>query len=260
MAQPTPVFYPPPPPPGAPKSKFPGWAIAVIMAGSLVVLGCLGGVTTFLVSGLGDDHVAAPMPRRVEPPAPLPRPTASAVPFVPDGPPPADKTYQGRGNKTFAISVDDDYQHVVKVTHDGSSNFMVDSLTADGAPVDFLVNAVGDYNGIRLLDAGRGAPAKLKIRADGRWKVTVMIADKAPDWTGKASGRTDTILQVDPRDPDVRVRFTHNGRDNTTVVLHGAEPGLPVNEIGRYSGEMTIPSGTEFIEVTGDGAWTLTRI
>ena len=182
------------------------------------------------------------------------------MPLVPDGPPPADKTYQGRGNKTFDISLDDDYLHIAKITHDGSSNFMVDSLTADGDPVDLVVNEVGDYNGVRLLDAEREVPAKLKIRADGRWKVTVMVADKAPKWTGKASGKSDTILQVDPKDPEVRVRFTHKGRSNTTVLLYGAEPALLVNEIGRYSGEMSIPTGTEFIEVTGDGAWTLTKV
>ena len=263
MAQPAPVFFTPPPPPPRPdKTKFPGWAIAVIVAGSLVVLACFGGMTAFLVRGLGDDRATATSPQRpiAEEPAPLPERTASSVPLVPDGPPPADKTYTGRGNKTVSISLDDDYLHIAKITHDGSSNFMVDSLTADGDPVDLVVNAIGDYNGVRLLDADRGVPAKLKIRADGRWKVTVMVADKAAKWTGKASGKSDTILQVDPKDPEVRVRFTHKGRSNTTVLLYGAEPALLVNEIGRYSGEMSIPTGTEFIEVTGDGAWTLTNL
>jgi hypothetical protein len=259
LAQPPPVFFPPPTPPRAPRSKFPGWAIALIVVGSLVVLACFGGMTAFLVGGLVEDD--AP-PRRpvAEAPVPLPERTASAVPLVPDGPPPADKTYEGRGNKTFDISLDDDYLHIAKITHDGSSNFMVDSLAADGDPVDLVVNEVGDYNGLRLLDAERAVPAKLKVRADGRWKVTVMVADKAPKWTGKASGKSDTILRVDPKDPEVRVRFTHKGRSNTTVLLYGADPALLVNEIGRYSGEMAIPAGTEFIEVTGDGAWTLTKI
>jgi hypothetical protein len=262
MAQPAPVFFTPPPPPPD-KSKFPGWAIAVIVAGSLVVLACFGGMTAFLVGGLGDDDRATATPARrsiAEAPAPLPERTASAVPFVPDGPPPADKTYQGRGNKTVDIDLDDDYTHIAKITHDGSSNFMVDSLTAGGSPVDLVVNEVGDYSGIRLLDAGREVPAKLKIRADGRWKVTVMVADKAAKWSGQASGKSDTILLVDPEDPEVRVRFTHKGKSNTTVVLYGEQPALLVNEIGRYSGEMSIPTGTEFIEITGDGTWTLTKV
>ena len=262
MAQPV-FFTPPPPPPPPDKVKFPGWAIAVIAVGSLVVLACFGGMTAFLVGGLSDDDGASAAPARrpfAEAPAPLPERTASAVPFVPDGPPPADKTYQGRGNKTVSLDLNDDYTHVAKITHDGSSNFMVDSLTAGGSPVDLVVNEVGDYNGVRLLDAGREAPAKLKIRADGRWKITVMVADKAAKWSGKAAGKSDTILRVDPKDPEVRVRFTHKGRSNTTVVLYGAEPGLLVNEIGRYSGEMSIPTGTEFIEITGDGTWTLTKV
>ena len=33
-----------------------------------------------------------------------------------------------------------------------------------------------------------------------------------------------------------------------------------MNEIGRYSGEMTIRHRHTFIEISGDGAWTLTKI
>jgi hypothetical protein len=235
----------------------------VIVAGSLVVLACFGGMTAFLVGGLGnDDGPTRAQSRRpfAEAPAPVPERTASAVPFVPEGPPPADKTYQGRGNKTISIELDDDYTHIAKITHDGSSNFMVDSETAGGRFVDGVVNEVGDYSGVRLLDAGREVPAKLEIRADGRWKIVVMVADKAAKWTGKASGKSDTILRVDPKDPEARVRFTHKGKSNTTVILYGSEPALLVNKIGRYSGEMSIPTGTEFIEVTGDGAWTLRKV
>jgi hypothetical protein len=262
MAEPAPVFFTPPPPPPD-KKRFPGWLIAVIVAGTLAVLVCLGGTTGFLLGGLDDEERATSSPTRrsvAEAPRQEPEQTASAVPLVPDGPAPADKTYEGRGDKTINIDLDDDYLHIAKITHTGSSNFMVDSLAADGDPVDLVVNEVGDYSGVRLLDSERATPAKLKIRADGRWKVTVMVADKAAKWTGKASGKSDTILQVNPKDPAVRVRFTHKGRSNTTVVLHGKVPALLVNEIGRYSGEMSIPTGTDFIEITGDGSWTLVSV
>jgi hypothetical protein len=180
---------------------------------------------------------------------------------VPERPPPADKTYSGRGSKTIGISLDEDYLHVVKITHDGTSNFMVDALDADGDQVDFLVNEVGDFTGVRLLGIDRGIPARLKIRADGRWTVTVMVSDKAPRWTGKASGRGDAILRVNPDSDDMRVRFTHKGQDNTTLSILGKNTSdLLVNEIGRYSGEMVIPRGTTFIDITGNGAWTLVKV
>src|SRR5690348_6833821 len=101
MGQPAPVFFPPPPPPQRPKSKLPGWAIALIVVGSLVVIACFGGVAAFAVRLAGNDRaVGSPRgPIADLPDLPTPPPTASPVPLVPAGPPPADKTYQGRGNK-----------------------------------------------------------------------------------------------------------------------------------------------------------------
>lgn len=262
MGQPAPVFFPPPPPPQRPKSKLPGWAIALIVVGSLVVIACFGGVAALAVRLAGNDRsIASPRdPIAGLPDAPTPGRTASPVPLVPTGPPPADKTYEGRGNKTVDIDLDEDWLHVAKITHDGSSNFMVDSVDSGGQPIDLVVNEVGDYSGVRLLDADRGIPSRLKIRADGRWKVTVTVATKAPKWTGKASGKGDAILQVDPKDPAVTVRYTHKGRSNTTLQTKGENPDLLVNEIGRYAGEMEIPTGTTFIDITGDGSWTLDKV
>ena len=241
---------------------MPGWAIALIVVGGLVVIACFGGIAAFVYRGVSSANNAIEASRGggYELPELTTPPTASPVPLVPTGPPPADKTYEGRGNKTIDIDLDEDWLHVAKITHDGSSNFMVDSLDAGGQPVDLVVNEVGDYSGVRLLDGDRGIPSRLKIRADGRWKVTVMVATKAPRWTGQASGKGDAILQVDPKDPAVTVRFTHKGRSNTTLQTRGESADLLVNEIGRYAGEMQIPTGTTFIDITGDGSWTLDKV
>lgn len=259
MGQPYAGGFPPPPVAPPPRKKTPGWVIAVIVAGTLVALTCFGGVTAFVLNGLDDDGTPAarsPLAR----PAPRTPGTASPVPIVPDGPPPADKTYEGRGNKAVKIDLDEDYQHIAKVTHDGSSNFVVESLGDSGDYIALVVNEVGDYDGLRPLDLDREQPASLRIRADGRWKVTVTVADKAPKWTGKASGKAGaTLLRVDPAAADQEVRFTHKGRSNCALVVRGEQSfDLLVNDIGRYSGDMVLPTGTQFVEIEASGSWTLT--
>jgi hypothetical protein len=259
MNQPFPGGFPSPPMAPPPKRRTPGWVIAVIVAGTLVALACFGGMTALLVNGLDSDdapRARSPLAR----PAPRTPPTASPVPLVPSGPPPADKTYEGRGNKTVRISLDEDYQHIAKITHNGSRNFTVESQDATGDYVDLVVNEIGDYDGLRPLDLDREQPASLKIRADGRWKVTVMVAEKAPMWTGKASGKAGaTLLRVDPKAGDQDVRFTHKGRLNCALVLRGEQASdLLVNAIGRYNGDMVLPTGTRFVEIRTSGSWTLT--
>ncbi len=259
MGQPVPGGFPPPPTP--PKRKTPGWVIAVIVAGTLVALACFGGMTAVLVRGM--DEAGEPLARpTLSEPLPRTRTTASPVPIVPDGPPPADKTYEGRGAKTVQLDLDEDYQHIAKITHDGASNFVVESRDGTGDYVDLVVNEVGDYDGLRPLDLEREQPASLRIRADGRWKVTVMVVDKAPKWTGKASGKAGaTLLLVDPAAPDQNVRFTHKGRSNCALTVRGEESSdLLVNDIGAYSGDMVLPTGTRFVEIETSGSWTLTAI
>jgi hypothetical protein len=39
----------------------------------------------------------------------------------------------------------------------------------------------------------------------------------------------------------------------------GSALNLPINEIGNYSGEIQLPSGTTFVEIRADGAWSFRR-
>ena len=258
MSQSVPGGFPPPPAP--PKSRTPRWVIAVIVAGTLVALACFGGMATVLIRGVAADDDAPRARAPLAVPGPRTPATASPVPIVPDGPPPADKTYEGRGTKVLELSLDEDYKHIAKITHNGSRNFMVESRDATDDYVDLVVNEVGDYDGLRPLDFDREQPASLRIRADGSWKVTVMSADKAPKFTGKASGKAGgVLLAVDPAAPDQNVRFTHKGRSNVALSLRGEEyPDLLVNEIGQYSGDMVVPTGTRYIDIDASGSWTLT--
>jgi hypothetical protein len=226
------------------------------------MLVCFGGVTAVLIGGIVDEPAAPPRAIGSRGGPADPEVSASPVPLEPAGPPPADRTYTGRGNKTIDIDLDDEWLHIARITHVGSSNFMVETRDARGRYVDGIVNKIGDYDGVRLLDLrARETPKSLKIRADGRWTVTVQVADKAPKWTGKASGDDDAILAVDPAQAASRMRFTHRGRDNCALVVYREDSSdLLVNEIGRYGGEMPLAKGSVFIDISASGPWTLNRV
>ncbi len=55
----------------------------------------------------------------------------------------------------------------VKITHRGSSNFIVKAYTADSG--ELLVNEIGNYSGEQIMPAGT---VLVEILADGAWTIT----------------------------------------------------------------------------------------
>jgi hypothetical protein len=81
---------------------------------------------------------------------------------------------------------------------------------------------------------------------------------------GITRGHGDSVLVVPPvlsHDPAFYT-FTHNGRSN--FIVEADDDGLShvdtlINNIGPYSGRMTIPDGTKVINIAADGDWTIKR-
>jgi hypothetical protein len=61
-----------------------------------------------------------------------------------------------------------------KLTHDGTSNFIVSLLDASGND-DFgsLVNTIGSFNGSTALQITKAGDYLLDIKADGNWTATI---------------------------------------------------------------------------------------
>jgi hypothetical protein len=57
----------------------------------------------------------------------------------------------------------------------------------------------------------------------------------------------------------VTAKVTHRGSSNFVVRAYGDSQELLINEIGKYSGEILIPSGTLALEIEADGPWTVQR-
>ena len=123
-----------------------------------------------------------------------------------------------------------------------------------------MVNEIGSYSGVRPLDFA-GTPRALKFEASGRWKLSIRVLEKAPVWPAKSSGKASTVLRPSAGTATglVTAKITHSGRSNFVVKAYGDFEELLINEIGKYSGEVQIPSGTVALEIECDGSWTVHR-
>ena len=177
-------------------------------------------------------------------------------------PPEADRVYKGSGSKVVRLpAAATGALHLVVMTHNGSGGFAVTSVNDSGQIVGLLGHGYGKYRGTMMLDS-REQPTALRVRATGSWQVVIRDARKAPTWTGKGSGTTSTVLQVDPAavPASTTVRYSHRGEGNFVVRSYDYRSwDLLVNEIGKLQVDTELPAGTRFVEIEADGAWTFNR-
>lgn len=168
----------------------------------------------------------------------------------------------GRGDKVVRFTIPETAAAIAEASHRGDSNFAIQSLAEDGSTNDLLVNEIGDYTGTVLFDEGDGEHSvAFQVTADGAWTITVKPVTDARPWAGDAelTGRGDDVIYVSPATTGLTiVAIAHQGESNFAVQSYGDENDLLVNEIGEYSGQTTIPSGTIVLAITADGRWSIT--
>lgn len=174
----------------------------------------------------------------------------------------ADIKLTGKGSKVVKFTKPD-APAIVKVTEKGSSNFIVESLDSHGDTNDLLVNEIGNYSGTLLLDGDTGEQSvAFKIESNGSWTLIVkpLLSARVWDPSIALSGKGDDVALVFPSpDEFTIVTLKHGGESNFAIWAYGSDStDLLVNEIGKYSGETTISSGLLLLEITADGAWSIT--
>ncbi|MFI7057432.1 hypothetical protein ACIBLB_35700 [Streptosporangium canum] len=273
--------YPPPgygysPPPQKPGKGAVFWLL-VVCAPILLLFGCVavvvkvGSVTTTTTGAPPDVVYAAPNQTAEPAPVTETRPSASPTtastapsspPAVAQPPQIEPKTYSGTGAKVVKFDPISD-PALVTFTHTGSANFIVTALDSSGATQEVPVNAIGSYSGTRMLSPRNNTQiAALEIKADGQWTADVKPLSAARTWSGPViEGRGDQVLRLDPPAEGLATaQVTHSGKANFIVQTHGGSVlNLPINEIGNYSGEVQLPSGTTLVEIRADGAWSFRR-
>jgi hypothetical protein len=198
-------------------------------------------------------------------PAASGREPASEAPT--ESPPPSlifdDIELAGEGDKVPKFTTPDRAISIAEATHKGERNFAIATIDAAGEQLDLLVNTVGNYQGTVLFDMESGYhSAAFEVTADGAWTITVKPVADAPKWdlSGKLNGSGDAVYLVSPPSSGlVTLDITNDGERNFAVIAYTILSGdVLVNEVGNYSGQVLLPDETVLLEITTDGAWSLT--
>lgn len=197
-------------------------------------------------------------------PAPKPKPEPKPAP----PPEPEPITLSGAGQQATEPFNLESGLTVVKMTHDGQANFIVDMLDEAGQPVAPMgvVNVIGPFEGSTAFPVSAGQHL-LDIQADGNWNITVeqprpTDAPATTNFSGSSSQATE-LFQLSGGLHTFRM--THQGKENFIVDLLDADgnPVAPmglVNEIGPFDGSKATPvpdDGIYLLVVMADGPWTI---
>jgi hypothetical protein len=209
---------------------------------------------------------AAATPTQGSEPTVAPEPTAeTSLQPEPTVAPPVSASFEdieltGRGDKVAKFTIPDEAVGIARLTHQGSSNFIVETIDASGDTNELLVNEIGRYVGNHLFDTTSHSVA-VKITADGQWRALIrpITAARAWDPARKVEGEGADVVQLTPASEGlVTLSLRHRGESNFVVMAYTTDGDreLLVNEIGNYSGEVLLSEGTFLLTVEADGAWT----
>lgn len=158
---------------------------------------------------------------------------------------------------------------IVTLTHDGSSNFIVNPIGKDGEEGMYWVNAIGPFQGTTFQEMndifspfGKKNPlVAATVMADGNWSIQVRKLSAAPVKplrAGKGAGNDVIRFRSLPRGL-TRIVLTHDGKSNFVVYPidgKGKVGSYLTNEIGEYRGTLRLPAGTKYLWVKADGNWS----
>jgi hypothetical protein len=161
--------------------------------------------------------------------------------------------FAGTGDDFFPLTLNG--PAVVRLTHDGSKNFMVFAFEADQQRT-VLVNEIGTYVGDRPLGFSGDLPIEIELKADGNWTLTVLPLSRVPVGAPQLTGQGSAVLNITDVSGSA-LSLTHDGTKNFMVFAWADRRTVLVNHIGDYSGRMRLPAGTAFLEIVADGGWSL---
>jgi len=178
----------------------------------------------------------------------------------------ASVTIKGSGDEVTEVVSFSTGLLMVGAAHKGSRNFVVELLSADGQQRELLMNAIGDYQGVRLIPITAGQ-YRFQIQSDQAW----VVMHEQPDSNKKGTSLPISHSHIGdaPLGPFVidrgllRASFTHEGTRNFAATLFTAKGSMAVllvNKIGAYRGNVTASisdAGPYWLAVQASGAWSV---
>lgn len=146
---------------------------------------------------------------------------------------------------------------LITSSHQGSANFVLQTLDGSNQMSELLVNQIGTYSGTVPYGLTGSESGMLQITADGAWTVTISPIASAPLASAQMSGTGDAVYRYEGE--AAVAAFTHDGSANFVVQQSdGSWPSLLINEIGAYEGSVPVMAGPSLLVITADGSWTVT--
>lgn len=155
---------------------------------------------------------------------------------------------------------------IFEINHDGSSNLVVRLLDKNGDEIDTLFNQIGEFKGEQGFSIPADGQYLLDIAADGNWTVAIRqprpsVGDSLPSTLEGTGYAATSFVQLDK---GLHLfHMTHSGQDRFKVTLtdrHGHPIESLVNVLGTFDGSKPLKiekSGIYFLNVAGDGDWTI---
>jgi len=264
IVEPTPTAPTSPPPQQQGGRGWVRWVVIGVVA--LLVIGFIGSLMnpedeTASASEPPEPTTEATEAAPTESTAATPVLTASPIP-TPDQPAFTAVELSGSGNSVPRFDIPAESAAIAEISHSGAANFVVWTVDEGGAQTDLLVNAIGAYAGTVLFDEQEGSHSvAFDVEADGPWTITIRPVTDAFHWDGSQtlSGSGDDVAILDPPSAGLKsVTLTHQGAENFVIWGYASSStDLLVNEVGQYSGEVLLADGTFLLEISADGAWTV---
>ncbi len=194
-------------------------------------------------------------PANIPAPTRPPAPAATAAPIAP-----APKTtFSGTGDNVVSLDKADG-PALLRIVNSGARNFVVWTYDASGNKVDLLVNVIGPYRGVVLVDKDSYEPPakRLVIKSDGAWQIDLLPLSQANRLAvpGALGGSGDDVVALAGGRPDL-LKISHEGQRNFVIWSYGGGTDLLVNVIGAYSGTKPLNSSTSLLTIHADGKWSL---
>ncbi len=189
--------------------------------------------------------------------------TATPAEGTSDSPTPAAQTLSGSGMKVTSMTVARDTPVVIRGTHNGSSNFIVEIL-GDGGTTAF--NEIGSYSGAVVMTDLSVGKHRVKVDADGAWTLKITQPNPPANATaipGSIKGKGAAVVWLHAgEDLSPIITGNHKGESNFIVDITAADGSGQenlFNEIGTFSGETTtdVPTGDYLLSVMADGSWSM---
>lgn len=154
---------------------------------------------------------------------------------------------------------------VITLTHSGDSNFIVRVLSTSDDDTEYLVNEIGDYDGVTAFGVDVAGEYVLDVDADGPWTATIEQPRDTSNaqYTKSFSGEGMMVTDFIKVEEGLAVfNFTHDGDSNFIVHLldeGGDVVGYLANQIGEYEGSIAeyVDEGTYVVRIDADGEWTM---